>query len=68
MPTQNDIKLGRRLQRLVKLPITQEKLADMVNLSVPYIGYLETGLKTISQNLKEIGKGIRSQSKRPYSY
>ena len=58
MPTQSDIKLGKRLQRARKeTGLTQEQVADKANLSVPYIGYLETGLRKPSlKTLKKLAK------------
>lgn len=70
MPTQSDIKLGKRLQKARKTAgITQEQLADMVNLSVPYIGYLETGLRKPSlKTLKKLAKalGVKVSDLIPY--
>ncbi|OGM11964.1 hypothetical protein A2Z22_04760 [Candidatus Woesebacteria bacterium RBG_16_34_12] len=70
MPTQNDVKLGRRLQKSRKdAGLTQEQLADKTNLSVPYIGYLETGLRKPSlKTLKKLANvlGVKVSDLIPY--
>ncbi|OGH39044.1 MAG: hypothetical protein A2905_00390 [Candidatus Levybacteria bacterium RIFCSPLOWO2_01_FULL_36_10] len=70
MPTQNDIKLGKWLQKARKTAgFTQEQLADKANLSVPYIGYLETGLRKPSlKTLKKLAKimGVKVSDLIPY--
>lgn len=70
MPTQNDVKLGKRLQKARKVAgLTQEQIADMASLSVPYIGYLETGLRKPSlKTLKKLAKivGVKVSNLIPY--
>lgn len=58
MITESDIKLGKRLQKARKVAgLTQEQIANKANLSVPYIGYLETGLRKPSlKTLKKLAK------------
>lgn len=58
MPTLQDIMLGKMLKKArKKAGLTQEQVADMASLSVPYIGYLETGLRKPSlKTLKKLAK------------
>lgn len=70
MITESDIKLGKRLQKARKeAGLTQEQIADKANLSVPYIGYLETGLRKPSlKTLKKLAKimGVKVSDLIPY--
>ena len=53
--TQKDYRLGRRVQRIRKEKGgTQEKLAEKIDVSTTWIGYIETGYRR--PNLKMIYK------------
>ncbi len=53
--TQKDYRLGRRVQRIRKEKgWTQEKLAEKIDVSTTWIGYIETGYRR--PNLKMIYK------------
>lgn len=44
MATEQDIKLGKRLQKLRKgIGMTQDQLAEKLHLSTKYIQFIETG-------------------------
>ncbi len=47
--TQNEIKLDKRIKRLrKKAGLTQEALAEKVNVSTTHIGLVETGKRRVS--------------------
>lgn len=47
--TNNDIALGKRIRKFRKRSgLTQEKLAEKVNVSVTHIGLVETGKRRVS--------------------
>ncbi len=53
--TINYKKLGQKLKRMrVKNNLTQEKLAELCDVSVPYISMVETGQRRISSEKLEI--------------
>lgn len=53
--TKKDYRLGRKVRKLRKEKgITQEQLAEKVNVSTTWIGYIETGYRR--PNLKMIYK------------
>lgn len=55
MITKKDEQLGKNIQKLRKQAgLTQEQLAEKAGVSLPYIGYIETGQKKPS--LKVINK------------
>lgn len=57
--TNQDYKLGRKIQRIrKKKELTQEQLAEKVNVSTTFIGYVETGYRI--PNLKMIYKIARA--------
>lgn len=52
MVTKTDIKLGKRIRQLRrKLRLTQEELADAVDVSTKYIQYLESAKRVPSLKL-----------------
>ncbi len=57
--TEQDFKLGRKIQKIRKSKeITQEKLAEKLHVSTTYVGYIETGYRR--PNLKMIYKIARA--------
>lgn len=61
--TKNDIKLGKRIRRLRRrASLTQEKLAEKVNVSTTHIGLVETGKRRISlKTLQKIASALRTK-------
>lgn len=59
--TQKDLSFGRRLQRLrKKADLTQEELSYKTNLSVTFIGLLETGKRRASiKSLQKIATALK---------
>ncbi len=68
--TEKDIRLGKKIKEYRKLAgITQEQLADKARLSLPFIGYLETGQKRPTlTSLKKIASalGVKVKDLIPY--
>lgn len=57
--TKQDYRLGRKIQKIRKsIGLSQEQLAERVNVSTTWIGYLETGYRV--PNLKMIYKIARA--------
>lgn len=63
--TQNDITLGKRIAKLRrKTELTQEKLAEKVNVSTTHIGLIETGKRRASlKTLQKIASVLRTKVK-----
>lgn len=64
MATEQDTKLGKRIQKLRKAGgMTQEQLAEKLHLSTKYIQFIETGhrkpsLKTIYKIARALGVNV----------
>ncbi len=57
--TEQDYRLGRKIQKIRKVKgLTQEQLAEKVNVSTTFIGYVETGYRR--PNLKMVYKIARA--------
>lgn len=65
MATEQDIKLGKRFQKLRKgTGMTQQELAEKLHLSTKYIQFIETGqrkpsLKTIYKIARTLGIPVK---------
>ncbi len=63
--TKNDITIGKRIRRLRKLAeLTQEQLAEKINVSTTHVGLVETGyrrmsLKTLHKVAKVLGVKVK---------
>ncbi len=61
MITENDLKLGKRVQKLRNdAKLTQEKLAEMIRVSPKYIQFIENGtrkpsLRTVYKIARTLG-------------
>ncbi|MEK7577997.1 MAG: helix-turn-helix transcriptional regulator [Patescibacteria group bacterium] len=68
--TNNDITLGRRIRRFRKRSgLTQEKLAEKVNVSVTHVGLVETGKRRLSlKTLQKIAStlGVKAKDLLPF--
>lgn len=67
---EKDLKFGRRIKRYRKAAgLTQERLADKTNLSVTFIGLLETGKRKPSfKTLQKIASavGVKARDLLPF--
>ena len=63
--TKNQIKFGHRIQkRRQELGITQEELADRVNLSRTHMGHIEQGRRSPSlEVLNKLAKALKTTPK-----
>lgn len=63
--TKNQVKFGHRIQKRRKdLGITQEELADRVNLSRTHMGHIEQGRRSPSlEVLNKLAKALRTSPK-----
>lgn len=68
--TKKDLLLGKRISRMrKKAGLTQEKLAEKINISTTHIGLVETGKRRLS--LKTLQKvalaiGVKARNLLPY--
>jgi transcriptional regulator with XRE-family HTH domain len=63
--TKNQVKFGHRIQkRRQELGITQEELADKLNLSRTHMGHIEQGRRSPSlEVINKIAKALRTSPK-----
>ncbi|OGG34820.1 hypothetical protein A2363_00025 [Candidatus Gottesmanbacteria bacterium RIFOXYB1_FULL_47_11] len=63
--TKNQVKFGHRIQkRRQELGITQEELADRLNLSRTHMGHIEQGRRSPSlEVLNKIAKALKTSPK-----
>ncbi len=63
--TNNDIVLAKRIKKLRrKVGLTQEKLAEKVNVSTTHIGLIETGKRRASlKTLQKIATALNTKVK-----
>lgn len=68
--TKKDLLLGKRISRMrKKAGLTQEKLAEKINISTTHIGLVETGKRRLSlKTLQKIASaiGIKARDLLPY--
>lgn len=68
--TKKDEAFGKRIKKLRKrVGLTQEKLADKVNVSTTHIGLIETGKRRVSlKTLQKIASaiGVKAKDLLPY--
>ncbi|OGK19957.1 hypothetical protein A3C23_04625 [Candidatus Roizmanbacteria bacterium RIFCSPHIGHO2_02_FULL_37_13b] len=63
--TKKDIALGKRIKRMrKKAELTQEQLAERVNVSTTHIGLVETGKRRISlKTLQKIASTLKIKTR-----
>ena len=63
--TKKEVKLGKRIKRLRrKVGLTQEQLAEKVNVSTTHIGLVETGKRRVSlKTLQKIASALEVKVK-----
>lgn len=70
MITENDRKLGKRIQRLRKrASLTQEKLAEKAKLSAKYIQFIETAHRSPSlKTIQKLARALGTKAKDLFPY
>lgn len=68
--TRKDLLLGKRISRMrKKVGLTQEKLAEKINISTTHIGLVETGKRRLSlKTLQKVASaiGLKARDLLPY--